>query len=111
MQQTKAEAEEIKWEKVVYDQVQNSQPQDDDEEDMADARCEFCHYMDPEFANEDNDALDLHYIHKCLMLTTCKGCSKIVEISKYANHLVTECEERDFFKQCIRCQAVLPAGD
>jgi centrosomal protein CEP104 len=76
-----------------------------------DARCEFCYSTNPEFANADNDALDLHYINKCLMLTTCKGCAKIVEVSKYANHLVEECEEKDMFRQCTRCLVVKQVGE
>ena len=74
---------------------------------MIDHRCEFCLTANPDFVQEDSDALDLHYINQCLMLTTCKGCAKIVEISKYANHLVAECEEKDFFKQCVRCLKIL----
>jgi hypothetical protein len=35
------------------------------------ARCEFCYLVNPDFGNENNDALDLHYINKCVMLTTC----------------------------------------
>jgi len=75
------------------------------------SRCEFCNLQHPDFANEESDALDLHYINKCQMLTNCKGCSKIVEISKYANHLVSECEEKASFKQCMRCLQVFQAGD
>lgn len=34
-----------------------------------------------------------------------------MEISKYANHLVSECEEKESFKQCVRCRAVLEVGE
>jgi centrosomal protein CEP104 len=75
-----------------------------------DARCEFCLTVNPNFANQDNDELDMHYISSCLMLTTCKGCQKIVEISKIAEHMSNECEVRDKFEQCSRCLIIFESG-
>ena len=50
------------------------------------AQCEFCKetikLSDVAGANEAetiSDALDIHYIEACAMLTSCEACDKIVE--------------------------------
>lgn len=44
------------------------------------------------------DALDIHYIESCKMLTSCSACDKIIEIARLSNHMLNECEHRDKVK-------------
>ena len=41
------------------------------------------------------DALDIHYIESCKMLTSCSACDKIIEIARLSQHMLNECEHRD----------------
>ena len=66
--------------------------------------CDFCNlriHCDP---NQEHytvdDALDIHYIDACKMLTSCEACNKIVEVSKLTRHLLDECEHRDKYTEC-----------
>ena len=70
--------------------------------------CDFCGERitsDPD--NEEcqtvDDALDLHYIESCKMLTSCEACNKIIEISKLTSHLLGECDFRDRYVECEQC--------
>ena len=49
------------------------------------------------------DALDLHYIESCKMLTSCEACNKIIEVSKLTGHLLGECDFRDRYIECEEC--------
>ena len=75
------------------------------------AQCEFCHEIvklsDVAGANEAetiSDALDIHYIEGCRMLTSCEACDKIVEKTRKTTHMLNECEQRDKVKQCNNCK-------
>ena len=55
----------------------------------ASAKCEFCNdtvqLSDVAGAAEAEtiaDALDIHYIEACKMLTSCSDCDKIIEITR-----------------------------
>ena len=41
------------------------------------------------------DALDIHYIESCKMLTSCTACDKIIEKNRLSHHMIAECEHRD----------------
>lgn len=67
--------------------------------------CIFCGERSEAFTEE---GLDLHYWKRCLMLTRCEHCRQVVEISSLTEHLLTECDRKDGFGQCLRCsEAVL----
>ena len=52
------------------------------------------------------DALDIHYIESCKMLTSCSGCDKIIEINRLTAHMLDECSKRDRMKMCRKCKVV-----
>ncbi|XP_058575320.1 centrosomal protein of 104 kDa isoform X2 [Neofelis nebulosa] len=67
--------------------------------------CIFCGERSESFTEE---GLDLHYWKRCLMLTRCACCRQVVEISSLTEHLLTECDKKDGFGKCYRCnEAVL----
>ncbi|XP_053061964.1 centrosomal protein of 104 kDa isoform X1 [Acinonyx jubatus] len=67
--------------------------------------CIFCGERSESFTEE---GLDLHYWKQCLMLTRCTCCRQVVEISSLTEHLLTECDKKDGFGKCYRCnEAVL----
>ena len=77
------------------------------------AKCEFCDEIvtmaDAAGAIDVetiNDALDIHYIETCKMLTSCVACDKVIEIARLSDHMVQECEHRDKVKKCPRCGEV-----
>jgi len=51
-----------------------------------------------------SDALDIHYIESCKMLTSCVACNKVVEIIRLSQHMISECEHRDKVKKCLKCK-------
>ena len=66
------------------------------------ARCEFCNalvFLKDVAGAEDvhtiDDALDLHYIEGCEMLTSCPQCDKIVEKARLSQHKTDQCEMRN----------------
>ena len=70
--------------------------------------CDFCNLRvscDPNSEDKQtvDDALDIHYIDSCKMLTSCEACNKIIEVSKLTRHLLDECENRDKFTECPTC--------
>ncbi|XP_074190310.1 centrosomal protein of 104 kDa isoform X2 [Rhinolophus sinicus] len=67
--------------------------------------CIFCGERSDSFTEE---GLDLHYWKHCLMLTRCDHCRQVVEIASLTEHLLTECDKKDGFGKCYRCnEAVL----
>ena len=68
----------------------------------ASALCEFCgmqvklsDVLGANDAESISDALDIHYIEGCAMLTSCEACDKVVEKIRLQTHLLSECEHRD----------------
>ena len=53
------------------------------------------------------DALDIHYIESCAMLSSCSQCDKIIEKSRLEKHMLNECEHRDKVKVCGTCKSVM----
>ncbi|XP_072040175.1 centrosomal protein of 104 kDa-like isoform X2 [Amphiura filiformis] len=66
-----------------------------------DGQCVFCGEKDESFKEE---GLDVHYWKFCPMLKRCGSCKQVVEISAINDHLLTECENKDKFAKCPRCQ-------
>lgn len=60
-----------------------------DAESMEEFFCQFCGREDPNFTLA---ALDIHYWRECPMLTACKLCEQVIEISRMHWHLMEECE-------------------
>lgn len=59
------------------------------EDDIDDTVCQFCGHQDPTFTPE---RVDVHYWRECPMLTQCKHCQQVIEISSLRAHLCEECE-------------------
>ncbi|TMW68162.1 hypothetical protein Poli38472_007834 [Pythium oligandrum] len=82
---------------------------DDQEEDDASVdeyTCPFCGVVDDRF---DSDGLDQHFWAECRMLTPCKMCGQVIEISGLNEHLLIECEMKKNHKECGRCGEAITA--
>lgn len=79
---------------------------DDDDESVDEYTCPFCGIVDEKF---DSDRLDHHFWAECKMLTPCKMCGQVIEISCLNEHLLTECELRKNHKECPRCSEAITA--
>ncbi|CAE7780716.1 Cep104 [Symbiodinium necroappetens] len=66
-----------------------SDAEESDAESMEEFFCQFCGREDPNFTLA---ALDIHYWRECPMLTACKLCEQVIEISRMHWHLMEECE-------------------
>jgi len=49
----------------------------------------------------------MHYWKECPMLTKCKECKMVIEISGYNEHLVRECPSKANYVECKKCNAAL----
>ncbi|KAK1946836.1 Centrosomal protein [Phytophthora citrophthora] len=72
----------------------------EDEESVDEYTCPFCGVVDEKF---DSDYLDQHFWASCKMLTPCKMCGQVIEISTLNEHLLTECEMQQNHRECPRC--------
>ncbi|GMF35745.1 unnamed protein product [Phytophthora lilii] len=72
----------------------------EDEESVDEYTCPFCGVVDEKF---DSDYLDQHFWASCRMLTPCKMCGQVIEISTLNEHLLTECEMQQNHRECPRC--------
>ncbi|XP_072739674.1 centrosomal protein of 104 kDa [Ciconia boyciana] len=70
--------------------------------------CIFCGERDESFTEE---GLDLHYWKHCPMLTRCEHCKQVVEIASLTEHLLTDCDKKDSFGKCQRCNEALPKDE
>ncbi|EEY59893.1 uncharacterized protein PITG_13040 [Phytophthora infestans T30-4] len=68
--------------------------------------CPFCGVVDDKF---DSDYLDQHFWASCKMLTPCKMCGQVIEISTLNEHLLTECEMQQNHRECPRCGEAITA--
>ena len=84
--------------------TQRSVEYDDEDEGPSDT-CQFCGLYDPNFTD---DTLDYHFWQDCPMLSDCEACGQVIEIPCYNEHLLTECEKRDRFQACQRCDEPQP---
>lgn len=67
--------------------------------------CIFCDEHNDAF---NEDTLVVHYWNDCPILTNCPLCKIILEISTLTEHVLTDCEERQLVKQCLRCREIIP---
>ncbi|KAG7395995.1 hypothetical protein PHYBOEH_002901 [Phytophthora boehmeriae] len=72
----------------------------EDDESVDEYTCPFCGIVDEKF---DSDYLDQHFWASCKMLTPCKMCGQVIEISTLNEHLLTECEMQQNHRECPRC--------
>ncbi|GMF40249.1 unnamed protein product [Phytophthora fragariaefolia] len=72
----------------------------EDEESVDEYTCPFCGVVDEKF---DSDYLDQHFWASCKVLTPCKLCGQVIEISTLNEHLLTECEMQQNHRECPRC--------
>lgn len=88
----------------------------EESQDVDPFTCQFCGRYDPNFTE---DALDMHYWKTCPVLTSCRMCGQVVEIMCLHEHMTTECEHKEKFKNdnagklkqmermCPLCQTVV----
>ncbi|RIA83627.1 hypothetical protein C1645_785930 [Glomus cerebriforme] len=81
---------------------------DESDESKGDRCCIFCDVHDDRFT-EDN--LVTHYWNDCPVLTNCRLCNIILEISTLDDHMLNDCDKSKFVKQCPRCREVIEADD
>ncbi|GBC26392.2 centrosomal protein of 104 kDa-like [Rhizophagus irregularis DAOM 181602=DAOM 197198] len=81
---------------------------DETDESKGDRHCIFCDEHDDRFT-EDN--LVTHYWNDCPVLTNCRLCNIILEISTLDDHMLNDCDKSKFVKQCPRCREVIEADD
>ena len=62
--------------------------------------CQFCGGCGPGATEQE---LDVHYWQHCPVLIPCDQCTQIIEIAALSEHLLTECEHRAEYEQCIVC--------
>ncbi|XP_023244502.1 centrosomal protein of 104 kDa-like [Centruroides sculpturatus] len=74
---------------------------DEDEASSLDKRCMFCGEKNDKFTDK---GLEVHYWKDCPMLIKCKNCKQVVEISGLNEHLLVECESKNLYDKCSRCQ-------
>jgi centrosomal protein CEP104 len=74
--------------------------EEDDDASVDEYTCPFCGIVDDAF---DSDRLDQHFWAQCRMLTPCKMCGQVIEISGLNEHLLVECELKKNHKECARC--------
>ncbi|OWZ17499.1 hypothetical protein PHMEG_0008558 [Phytophthora megakarya] len=78
----------------------------DDDDSVDEYTCPFCGVVDEKF---DSDYLDQHFWASCKMLTPCKMCGQVIEISTLNEHLLTECEMQKNHRECPRCGEAITA--
>jgi len=66
--------------------------------------CQFCGLYDPQFTD---DTLDYHFWQDCPMLCSCKHCGQVIEIPCLSEHMLLECEHKERFRQCPRCDEAI----
>ena len=45
------------------------------------------------------------------MLSTCWECEQVIEIQTMNDHLIHECQHREKYKQCNKCNSVFLSED
>ncbi|CAI2177844.1 15557_t:CDS:10 [Funneliformis geosporum] len=86
-----------------------SEPLTDEPDDSkSDRCCIFCDEHDEKYTEEN---LVTHYWNDCPVLTNCRLCNIILEISTLDDHMLTDCDKSKFVKQCPRCREVIEADD
>jgi len=81
----------------------NQHVQEGDGQEVDDKACNFCGYYDENF---NEDSIDIHYGKECPMLTTCWECEQVIEIFALNDHLIEECQSRDKYKPCNKCNSM-----
>lgn len=65
--------------------------------------CNFCNRSNRHFSNLDK--LDMHLARECPMLTSCRSCANVIEISRLTDHLKSECQSSErAYDFCEECQ-------
>ncbi|KAL8020201.1 putative UVR domain, armadillo-like helical, TOG domain-containing protein [Plasmopara halstedii] len=93
----------------IQDPVNNEMvdaAESEDEESVDEYTCPFCGVVDEKF---NSDYLDQHYWASCKMLTPCKMCGQVIEISTLTEHLLSECELQQNHRECPRCGEAITA--
>ncbi|CAJ1357343.1 unnamed protein product [Effrenium voratum] len=73
--------------KAMPEMVETEGRQETSEDDFEEFWCQFCGREDPSFTLP---ALDVHYWRECPMLSACKHCEQVIEISRLHWHLSEE---------------------
>lgn len=92
--------------KLPDEMMDHDDEEEDDDESVDEYTCPFCGIVDDKF---DSDRLDHHFWAECRMLTPCKMCGQVIEISGLNEHLLVECELKKNHKECPRCSEAITA--
>ncbi|KDO27607.1 hypothetical protein SPRG_06875 [Saprolegnia parasitica CBS 223.65] len=84
--------------------LQDAGSDTDSNASVDDGTCPFCDEHNDAF---DNERLDQHFWAECPMLTQCKMCGQVIEISTLNEHLLVECELKQNHKECPRCHEAI----
>ncbi|CAG8500085.1 8528_t:CDS:10 [Scutellospora calospora] len=66
---------------------------------------------EPDECEASKENLVTHYWTECPVLTKCRLCNIILEISTLDDHMLTDCDKAKFVKQCPTCREVVDADD
>lgn len=88
------------------DEMLDHDNDEDDNESVDEYTCPFCGVVDDRF---DSDRLDHHFWADCKMLSPCKMCGQVIEISCLNEHLLVECELKKNHMECPRCGEAITA--
>ncbi|XP_017773624.1 PREDICTED: centrosomal protein of 104 kDa isoform X2 [Nicrophorus vespilloides] len=79
-----------------------STPSNSSQRDEEEKHCIFCGQSEASIFQVSN-SMNSHYWRSCPMLVRCRECSQVVEVASLTDHLLMECENRDFYTQCSSC--------
>ncbi|KAF5301114.1 hypothetical protein FQR65_LT08944 [Abscondita terminalis] len=79
-----------------------SSPSNNSQPEEGEKLCIFCHEYETVIF-ETNKSMNSHYWRSCPMLVRCIECSQVVEVAALYEHLLMECEQKEFYVQCSRC--------
>ncbi|CAG8437416.1 7595_t:CDS:10, partial [Acaulospora morrowiae] len=104
----KGSSESVRKNSAISETVDEPEEISASNEAKGDRCCIFCDEQNDRFT-EDN--LVTHYWNDCPVLTKCRLCHIILEISTLDDHMLTDCDKSRFVKQCPRCREVIDADD
>ncbi|KAK4884893.1 hypothetical protein RN001_001164 [Aquatica leii] len=79
-----------------------SSPSNNSQPEEGEKLCIFCQEYESVIF-ESNKSMNSHYWRSCPMLIRCNECSQVVEVAALCEHLLMECEQKEFFMQCSQC--------
>ncbi|KAF5298712.1 hypothetical protein FQA39_LY11722 [Lamprigera yunnana] len=79
-----------------------SSPSNNSQAEEGEKICIFCQESETTIF-ETSKSMNSHYWRSCPMLVRCNECSQVVEVAALCEHLLIECEQKEFYTQCSQC--------